>query len=339
MRVTDLHFHYPDDLVAIEPQEPCRVLVSRPNTSPQEIDRSQLLGLFQAGDVIVRNDTRVAQRRIFLETGLEILFVQKISDLEWEVLLPARELKIGEPVALPGGLTLALKAKGLPQIATLSHPLTEEYFAQHGQLALPPYIQKARGERRPRTEDQQWYQTEWSKVSGSSAAPTASLHFRESDFNDVRARGVHVEDLTLHVGLGTYLPVKTERLEDHVMHAESVLIPARTIEQIRMAQREGRKVWALGTTVARALESLAQGVLKLDSEGNAAGESQIFIYPGHSWTYVDGLITNFHQPQSTLLALVAAFAGLETTLQAYRYAVEQRFRLFSYGDVSVWLRN
>ena len=338
MRVTDLNFQYPSELIATVPKEPCRILLSSPSEAPRELLRSQLFHLFRPGDVLVRNNTRVTKRRIFLSDGLEILFVRPFSENEWEVLFPARDLPVGSQLVLPGGRTLTLQAKGLPQRATVSESLTEDYFAEFGEVALPPYIQKARGERKPRVEDQGWYQTEWAKDPGSSAAPTASLHFRESDFQDLKSFGVRVEELTLHVGLGTFLPIKMDRLEDHHMHSEWISIPSQTLEGLKAAQNEGKRIWALGTTVARALESWGLGLLAPREGGGVQGESEIFIRPGYEWTTVNALITNFHQPQSTLLALVAAFAGLERTLDVYRFAVEERFRLFSYGDVSVWLK-
>ena len=216
--------------------------------------------------------------------------------------------------------------------------LTDEYFAQHGHLALPPYIQKARQKREPLAADEAWYQTAWAETAGSLAAPTASLHFSAQDLEELKDKGVHVAPLTLHVGIGTFLPVKTENLDEHLMHKEWAHIPTSSIESIQLAKKNQKRVWALGTTVVRSLESWAHERLQVAPEGAAFGETDLFIRPGFEFRVVDAMLTNFHQPCSTLLALVAAFSGLERVQKAYGYAIDKRFRLFSYGDLSLWLK-
>ena len=227
--------------------------------------------------------------------------------------------------------------KGRPQIVEASEALDEKYFDQVAELPLPPYIQKARGERHTVQADESWYQTHWAQKPGSFAAPTASLHFSIEDFAALRKRGVKILELTLHVGLGTFLPVTAEDLDQHDMHAEYVEIPKETWEQIQKAKTEGKKIWSLGTTATRALESAGAGLLNENANG-LHGLTRILIQPGFQWKVVDRLLTNFHQPESTLLALVAGFSDLNTVKSVYQYAISKHFRLFSYGDLSVWIR-
>lgn len=345
-----LDYQYPESLVATEPRADYRILLggssAEPSTpsEPRELKRDELFALFKSGDVLVINDTRVERRRVVASSGLEILFCEQVSNLEWQVLCAARDLRIGDILELPGNLTATLTAKGLPQVVRLSESIGTAYFERYGDLALPPYIQAARGERKSRKEDEQWYQTAWAEQSGSQAAPTASLHFTRDDLQLLQDNGVKVVTLTLHVGIGTFLPLKTENLHEHKMHSEQVMIPQSTLDEVVGAKREGRHVWALGTTVVRSLESWATGKFESvegtsDVQKNGAfGKTDLFITPGYRFEVVDRLLTNFHQPRSTLLALVDAFAGQNCRLRAYDYAIQNRFRLFSYGDLSVWMK-
>lgn len=337
MKLADLDFSYPQDLVATRPERPSRVACFSPTQPPAELSISQLLKRFQPGDILVVNDTRVTPSRVFTADGLEILFLKEVSEGEWDVLFPARSLKVGAQIDLPDGLQAELMAKGLPQRLKLSQSITADYFDRHGELALPPYIQEARGVRHNYPEDRAWYQTAWAATSGSVAAPTASLHFQASDLDQLRESGVNVGQLTLHVGAGTFLPVKTENLNDHKMHSEQVVIPLQLKEQIDAVKASGGRVWALGTTVTRALESLALNRLDKTTQGYV-GATDLFIKPPFDYQIVDVLMTNFHQPKSTLLALVAAFSSLDHVKQSYQWAIDQRFRLFSYGDLSVWTK-
>lgn len=329
MQLSDLDFDYPPELVATEPRRPSRIAFFGPE--PEEMDMPSLLERFQAGDILVLNESEVIPARVFSREGAEILFLESEGE-EWQVLFPSRDYKVGDSLELPDDVTLTLVAKGLPQKVRPSRPLTHEYFAQHGDVALPPYIQEARGERRNRSEDRKWYQTAWAREPGSVAAPTASLHFSQSDLEKLEAKGVSIHKLTLHVGAGTFLPIRTQNLDEHVMHAERVRIPEATREAL--VKRKGR-VWALGTTVTRALEAYARG----EFDANGEGSTRLFIRPGFDFQIVDVLMTNFHQPRSTLLSLVAAFAGdLERVKRGYAWAIERKFRLFSYGDLSVWTK-
>lgn len=335
MKTELLDFSYPDNLVATEPQRPSRVMLSEPDRPPQEISLSSVLELVGTEDVVVLNDTKVVKKRLFTNDEVEVLFLDEVAPFEWTVLFPAKKFKVGDRLAFAEGLEAELIEKGLPQKIRVNRSLDFSYFEKHGHLALPPYIQKARNQRESRPEDDQWYQTEWAKNFGSAASPTASLHFSESDWDILRKREVNVLTLTLHVGLGTFLPVHAEELKDHKMHAEWVQIPHETLRQIEQAKQKGGRVWALGTTVTRALESWPRGHFQPTASG-LEGMTDIFILPGFEYKVVDVLMTNFHQPKSTLLALVVAFAGFERTFEVYRWAIENKFRLFSYGDLSVW---
>lgn len=335
MKRADLDFAYPEKLVATEPKRPSRVMWVE-GQMPEEISLSELLTRIPVGDALVINETRVLPRRVFAGE-VEILFLEEVQSNQWQVLFPSREFRRGHAFALPGGVTMTLLEKGRPQLVAVSQTLSNEYFHEHGELPLPPYIQKSRGVRHNEKQDRDWYQTAWSAVDGSLAAPTASLHFSEDDIKALKARGVFVEKLVLHVGLGTFLPLTADNLEDHQMHSEFVEVPRSTWAKLDEVRRQGGKVWALGTTVARSLESVARGLLRETPQG-FRGDTALFLYPGAEWKVVDRLMTNFHQPQSTLLALVASFCDLETVKKAYAWAIEREFRLFSYGDLSVWKR-
>lgn len=355
MKASELNFDFPESLIATEPQPVSRVLHVPEQGPPAEITLRQLLSLMSGGDVLVVNSTKVLKRRIFGRQPngreIEILFLNKLSQmvmetassydfdpaLGWEVLFPTKGLKVGARIELPGGLHLLLTKRGRPQQVQVSAPLSEAFFIQYGELPLPPYIQKARGVRHTQSQDGEWYQTDWAREPGSLAAPTASLHFHESDLEILKEKDVRVVSLVLHVGLGTFLPVTAEDLNDHVMHEEYVDIPAETWRTILTAKQANRKIWCMGTTVARAVESAAAGLLR-ETQGGYSGKSGLLIQPGFPWQITDCLLTNFHQPRSTLLALVAAFAGLQRVQECYRWAVQRQFRLFSYGDLSVWER-
>lgn len=353
MKVDLLDYTYPEELIARVPQRPPRVMLVDQGT-PREVSFTDLLAGIPAGDVLVINDTRVNLRRVFALSGEEILFLQELGGAKggaeggtdddanlgqrWEVLFPARRFPLGAQLTLPGGITMSLVAKGRPQVVELSAAIHAEYFEKYGELPLPPYIQKSRAQRHNYREDQSWYQTAWAHRPGSFAAPTASLHFALEDLARLRARGVGVVHLTLHVGLGTFLPVRVEDLADHPMHAEDIEIPVETLEVIQTAKARGKKIWALGTTVTRALEAWAQGHLVPRADAAAyRGETRLLLQPGCTFQVVDRLLTNFHQPRSTLLALVAAFSEIGTVQRCYQWAIDRRFRLFSYGDLSVWL--
>jgi S-adenosylmethionine:tRNA ribosyltransferase-isomerase len=337
MLVTDLDYEFPSELIALEPSRPSRVAFVKLPHAPQEMSIESLLNRFQSGDLLVINESKVIPARVFANDHSEILFLRHVTALEWQVLFPAREFKVGDVLNLPGDLKLTLKQKGLPQTVSLSFPIDEQYFSTHGEFALPPYIQQARGERHNRANDISWYQAAWAQKSGSVAAPTASLHFLAADLEHLEKKGVRIARVVLHVGAGTFLPIRGESLDSHEMHAEMVHVPEQTVKLIEITKSQGHRVWALGTTVTRALESMANGLLQRSSDG-FSGDTKLFIQPAYNFKVVDALLTNFHQPRTTLLALVAAFAGLENVKSTYLWAVKNRFKLFSYGDLSAWIR-
>ncbi len=359
--ISDLDFEYPEALIATHPQEPCRILLGTPN--PKELSWDQLYSLFSPGDLILRNTTKVEKRRlVVVPVGkdanahpIEMLFLKDLSNNQWEVLFPARGFKPGqvfELVAHPD-IKFELKRLGLPQVVSVSVHLTPQMFFDFGHLALPPYIQAARknqpmdfskSDSLEMKQDQEWYQTSWATQLGSVASPTASLHFRDEHMREISSRGVLVGDVLLHVGIGTFLPIKVESLDQHIMHEEFYSVPPETQRLIQETKARGNKVWAIGTTVVRAIESWAN--LKTESRqlenkslgSDDFGTTRLFIRPGYQFLVVDGLFTNFHQPKSTLLALVMAFSSPEKVHLAYGFAIQQQFRLFSYGDLSVWTR-
>lgn len=338
-RLSELKFELPTELLATEPQRPSRVLWKESDPKePEEISIPELLERIPPGDALVINVTRVLKRRIFAEDSLEILFLESPRNKEWWVLFPASQMKLGSRFQLPGGVQAVLLEKGLPQRLGVDRDLDEAYFENYGELPVPPYIQKARNERHEKLGESKWYQTAWAQKPGSLASPTASLHFSSADRDFLEKKAVKVLEITLHVGLGTFLPIKVESLDQHKMHSEEVEIPGEVWREIQSLRNSGSRIWALGTTVARALESVPKGKLQLSKSGAWTGETDLFIYGDFEWQVVDRLLTNFHQPESTLLALVGSFAGLHSTLRAYQWAVEKKFRFFSYGDLSVWLR-
>ncbi|MFN7454598.1 MAG: tRNA preQ1(34) S-adenosylmethionine ribosyltransferase-isomerase QueA [Pseudobdellovibrionaceae bacterium] len=337
MKLSDLTFDYPEKLIATQPLRPSRVLWVEGDKF-SEITLKELIHRIPSGDVFVVNNTKVLKRRIFTAEGLEILFLGAKSARQWEVLFPSKKYALGSVISLPLGLTMTLIQKGRPQKVELSQEVSEDYFEKVAELPLPPYIQKMRSDRHTVDADETWYQTAWAKYAGSFAAPTASLHFSEADIEALKAKGVSVVELTLHVGLGTFLPVTAIDLDEHDMHEEYTEIPAGTWEQIQSVKKAGGHVWGLGTTVTRALESVPAGFLTADGRGGYSGMTKLLIQPGFQYQVIDRLMTNFHQPESTLLALVAGFRDIETVKKAYAFAIEKEFRLFSYGDLSVWIK-
>lgn len=336
MLKADLQFSYPEELVATERLAPTRVMRVQGSGMPLETSLPDLLASIPEGDLLVINETRVLKRRVF-SGDLEILFLEEIRPREWQVLFPAKGYKLGAGIELPAEVRAELVEKGRPQVLRVDQDLDSDYFERFGEMPLPPYIQKARGERHQRYDDSNDYQTKWAMKPGSLAAPTASLHFSNEQIAELQSRGVVVKKLTLHVGLGTFLPILTENLNEHTMHAENVEISRDTWVAVESFKKSGRGVWALGTTVARSLEAAARGHFQ-ETEAGFKGSTQLFMKPGSEWLVVNRLLTNFHQPESTLLALVASFSGLENVKRSYEWAIEKKFRLFSYGDLTAWIR-
>ncbi len=335
MKLSDLDYKFPEELIATAPSRPTRVMWVEKDQTPIELALSEVLHKIPAGDVLVINNTKVLKRRVFVQDEIEVLFLDQIGKTEtsnlWKVLFPSKKFAVGSELKLPLGHTMKLVEKGRPQVVEVMPPLNEIDFEKCAELPLPPYIQKARQERHNVKNDESWYQTAWAEKPGSMAAPTASLHFSEKDISSLKEKGVRVVEVTLHVGLGTFLPVTVEDLNHHIMHSEVYEISEMNWSVIKAAKGEGRKVWSLGTTTTRVLESVAR-------TEKLKGETDILLQVGSEFKIVDRLMTNFHQPQSTLLALVSGFAGLSQVKMAYAWAIERKFKLFSYGDFSIWLK-
>jgi S-adenosylmethionine:tRNA ribosyltransferase-isomerase len=338
----DFHYDLPRELIAQVPlpeRSASRLLVADAAHGRLEDRRiAELPHLLRAGDLLVFNDTRVLPARLFghKESGgaVEILIERVTGSHEARVQLGvSKKPKAGGAIVLADGTVarvLAREGEFFVLRFESAEPL-EKLLARLGRMPLPPYIQRDGDTSVP--DDAERYQTVFARTSGAVAAPTAGLHFDAPLLAALRERGVETGYVTLHVGAGTFQPVRAERIEDHVMHREWLNVGAELVEKIRLTRARGGRVVAVGTTVVRALESALQGgVLQ-----PFAGETQIFIFPGYRFRSIDGLVTNFHLPESTLLMLVSAFAGRGFVLDAYRHAVEERYRFFSYGDAMlVW---
>lgn len=296
---------------------------------PEELKLGNAFDVIQEGDLLIVNNSGVKSCRVFYE-GSEFLFLGTKGDRLWEVLFKSAKYKVGHTFDLPGGVTAELVVKGRPQVIKLDQDISEDYFETHGEFAIPPYIQKLRDSRRTSSDDQDWYQLDWKKNINSLAAPTASLHFKEKDLMALSERGVNVAEVSLDVGLGTFLPLEKKNFDEKKLHVERFFIPEDTKNKLVLAKENKKRIWALGTTALRAVESFTE-----DQVGVFA-ETDLFIQPGYDFKWISGLFTNFHQPGSSLLALVMAFNGVEDTKKAYSFAVENNFRLFSYGDLSIW---
>ena len=349
MRLEDLDYDLPDGLIAQEPtarREDARLLVlARGSGTVEHRGVRDLPGLLRAGDLLVLNDTRVRPARLAARraTGgaVEVLLVAPASEEgveAWTALLAAnRPLRAGETLILThdggnvaAGVRLLRRAAEGPWVVAPEGGTFPELMARHGAMPLPPYIRRGAGD--PRTAlDRERYQTVFAREEGAVAAPTAGLHFTPALLEAVRARGTSVASVTLHVGLGTFLPVTGARLEEHRMHSEPYAIPEETAAAVRRTKAQGGRVVAVGTTSVRALE--ASALASTDGLPRAeTSRTDLFVMPGFRFRVVDALLTNFHLPRSTLLALVAAFAGFEPVLAAYREAVAQGYRFYSYGD-------
>jgi len=338
MRTEEFDYSLPDKLIAQHPakQRSGSRLLHAHDSVLEDRSFSELPQLLRAGDVLVLNDTRVFKARLHgnRESGGKVeVLVERVLD-EHEVLAQVRSShapKPGSVLLLAGDLRVVVQARQ-GEFFNLRFDHEKIVYAlleQYGQLPLPPYIMHP-----PDAGDEQRYQTVFARQEGAVAAPTAGLHFDESMLQTLRDRGVKIAYLTLHVGAGTFQPVRVEHIHEHVMHSECYEIPRSTVEVIAAAKAAGGRVVAVGTTCLRALESAAiNGELK-----SGESETDIFVVPGFRFKVVDVLLTNFHLPKSTLLMLVCAFGGMEEMLAAYRHAVDKEYRFFSYGDAMLIIR-
>lgn len=336
MDVKDFNFELPQELIAQDPLEDraaSRLLVLNKTTGAIEHRHFRdILQYLRKGDCLVINDTKVIPARLMGEragtgAGIEILLLKRKSDNVWETLVkPGKKMKIGSEVIFGDGLlkgtVIDIVEEGNRLIRFDYEGIFEEILDRLGQMPLPPYITH-------KLKDKNRYQTVYAKHDGSAAAPTAGLHFTKELLAQIEEMGVTIAHVTLHVGLGTFRPVKAETLEEHHMHSEFYIVEESEAEKINRTKREGGRVICVGTTSCRTLESATgeDGILKAGS-----GWTDIFIYPGYRFKILDCLITNFHLPESTLVMLVSALAGREHILNAYHEAIKERYRFFSFGD-------
>lgn len=336
MKKSDFFYNLPEELIAqtpIEPRNASRMMVVDRNSGEVSHDHFyNLCKYLKKGDLLVMNDSRVLPARLYGEkienhTFIEFLLLEQKGDKLWEIICkPGKKAKVGTKFSFGDGKLIAtvkeVKDDGnrIVQFECEGNFFTA--LEDVGQMPLPPYITK-------KLQDKERYQTVYSKELGSSAAPTAGLHFTKEQIAQLQDMGINVAYVTLHVGLGTFRPVKEDDILDHKMHSEHYHLSQETADLINSTKQNGGRVIAVGTTTCRTLESVATFY---DELAEHDGYTDIFIYPGYKFKVLDGLITNFHLPESTLIMLVSAFMGYEHTMNAYKVAVEQKYRFFSFGD-------
>lgn len=336
LKKSDFYYELPEELIAqtpVEPRNSSRLMVIDRKTGAVSHDRFyNLCDHLKKGDTLVVNDSRVLPARIYGEresngSFIEFLLLEQKEQNVWEILCrPGKKAKVGTFFTFGNGRLRAeildVMEDGNRIAKFYCDGSLYEVLDDIGQMPLPPYITK-------KLEDKERYQTVYSRETGSAAAPTAGLHFTKEQLKNLKSRGINIAYVTLHVGLGTFRPVKEESVAEHKMHSEFYVLPQKTADIINKTKSEGGRIIAVGTTSCRTLESV---VKKLGRIAADEGSTDIFIYPGYEFGAIDGLITNFHLPESTLIMLVSAFAGYENTMNAYRIAVEQKYRFFSFGD-------
>ena len=341
LKKSDFFYELPEELIAqtpVEPRNASRMMCVDRTTG--EISHSHFYNLcekLKEGDLLVMNDSRVIPARLYGEkvsngTFIEFLLLEQKGDKLWEIICrPGKKAKVGTEFSFGGGrLTAKVVEVKEDGNRIVQFSCEGNFFAaleDVGQMPLPPYITK-------KLEDNERYQTVYSRELGSAAAPTAGLHFTPEMLDELRSRGVRTAFVTLHVGLGTFRPVKEENVLDHKMHSEHYFMPQETAALINETKKNGGRVIAVGTTSCRTLESVASFYDKIEEH---EGYTDIFIYPGYKFKCIDGLITNFHLPESTLIMLVSAFMGYDNTMNAYKTAVQEKYRFFSFGDAMLIL--
>ena len=340
MKTSDFDYYLPEEQIAqtpVYPRDSSRLLVyDREKDIVYHKKFSDLTSFLKKGDLLVRNNTKVLPARMFAktETGgvVEILLLKRFNLTEWEVMVkPGKKARVGKTLKISDELSLTVQEifdiAGTRKVKFNYDGVFEEIIERYGEMPLPPYIKE-------KLKDQNRYQTVYAEKDGSAAAPTAGLHFTEELFSKLNEKGVEIANVLLHVGIGTFRPVKSEDISNHHMHSEYYEIDAENAEKINKAKREGRRIIAVGTTSVRTLESAC------DQKGfvsACSGNTEIFIYPPYDFKCVDGLITNFHLPKSTLIMLVSAFSSREKTLSFYETAVKEGYRFFSFGDACLIL--
>ncbi len=340
MNVSDFYYDLPEELIAqtpIEKRDESRLMVlNRANQTIEHKTFKDIIDYLEPGDCLVRNNTKVIPARLYGKkaTGakIEFLLLNRIEGDIWECIVrPGHKLKPGTEVEFGDGIlkarVLDVMEGGTRKVEFKYEGIFNEILDKIGLMPLPPYIHES-------LKDNDRYQTVYAKYEGSAAAPTAGLHFTPELFEKIKAKGIDVANVTLHVGIGTFRPVKVENVEEHHMHSEHFYIKQEDADKINNAKKNGKRVIAVGTTSCRVLETIADenGIVK-----PTEGDTQIFIYPGYKYKCLDGLVTNFHLPESTLIMLVSALAGRDYIMKAYNEAVKERYRFFSFGDAMLIL--
>lgn len=336
MDISLFDFELPEELIAQSPAEKrdeSRLLVINKDQKTYE-DKvfHDIIDYLRPGDVLVRNNTKVLPARLFgIKEGtgahVEVLLLHQINGDVWECLTGnAKAIKVGSIISFKDGLLkaecLEIKDEGIRIMKFIYKGIFLEILNEVGNMPLPPYIKK-------QCADNSRYQTVYAKVLGSAAAPTAGFHFTQELLDKIKQKGIEILDVTLHIGLGTFKPVKERKVEDHVMHSEHYEMTQEVADRLNLAKKEGRRIIAVGTTATRTLEAIMQ---KHGKFVQTSDDTAIFIKPGYEFLAIDALITNFHLPKSTLIMLVSALIGREFTLEVYRHAVEEKYRFFSFGD-------
>lgn len=336
MDISLFDFELPIELIAQSPaekrDESRLLLIDKEKKTYEDKVFHDIIDYLKPGDVLVRNNTKVLPARLFGEkegthAHVEILLLKQIKGDIWECLAGnAKPIKVGSVISFKDGLLkakcLEIKDEGIRIMEFIYDGIFLEILNEVGNMPLPPYIKK-------QCEDNSRYQTVYAKVLGSAAAPTAGFHFTNELLDKIRAKGIEILDITLHIGLGTFKPVKEHNVEDHVMHTEHYEMSQEVADALNKAKAEGRRIIAVGTTATRTLEAIMQKHGKFVA---AKEDTAIFIKPGYKFMAIDALITNFHLPKSTLIMLVSAFMGREFTLEVYKHAVDAKYRFFSFGD-------
>ena len=336
LKKSDFYYELPDELIAqtpVEPRNSSRLMhINKADGSIDHDHFYNLCNILKKGDLLVMNDSRVIPARLYGEkldnqTFIEFLLLEQKGDKIWEIICrPGKKAKVGTKFSFGNGRLIAevieVKDDGNRIVKFECEGNFFTALEDVGQMPLPPYITE-------KLEDKERYQTVYSKKLGSSAAPTAGLHFTEEMLAQLKEIGVNIAFVTLHVGLGTFRPVKEDNVLDHKMHSEHYYLPKETADLINETKKNGGRVISVGTTTCRTLESVATFYNEIAEH---EGYTDIFIYPSYQFKVIDGLITNFHLPESTLIMLVSAFLGYDNTMNAYKTAVEEKYRFFSFGD-------
>ncbi|UXU55975.1 tRNA preQ1(34) S-adenosylmethionine ribosyltransferase-isomerase QueA [Staphylococcus agnetis] len=339
MNIEDFNYHLPENLIAQTPlkeRDTSKLLyMNRKTGDIQDLQFKEVIRFFKPGDTLVLNDTKVMPARLFglkKETNakVEMLMLTNIEGDDWEVLIkPAKRIKVGQSISFGDDKIVATCMKELDQggrVMRLHYEgILQERLDELGEMPLPPYIKE-------RLDDRDRYQTVYAKATGSAAAPTAGLHFTDDLLKKVQDKGVQIAFVTLHVGLGTFRPVSVTDVNAHEMHSEYYTVSKETAQLLNDTKAKGHRIIAVGTTSTRTLETVVRDYGEFTQ---ASGWTNIFIYPGFEFKAIDGLITNFHLPKSTLVMLVSAFSSTQYVLNAYTHAVNTKYRFFSFGDAMI----